>query len=259
MPYQTVGDLNLKFAGHGEARDYRRRLDLDEAVAAVSYSVAGVKYAREVFASPVDQVIVVRLTADKPGSVSFAAGMSTPQKATVTTEAPDTLVMKGTGGAFEGIAGALKYQARVRVLADGGKTAAGKDSIAVTGADSATLLIAAATSYKSAKDTSGDPEARCKGYLAKVQGKRFDKLRKDHVAEHQRLFRRVRLDLGQTESAGLPTDQRIAKFREGNDPQLAAVYFQFGRYLMISGSRPGCQPLNLQGIWNESMSPPWQS
>ncbi len=259
MPYQTVGDLNLKFPGHEKARDYRRRLDLDEAVAAFTYSVAGVKYAREVFASPVDQVIVVRLTADRPGSVSFAAGMSTPQKATVTTEAPDTLVMKGTGGAFQGIAGALRYQARVRVLADGGKTAAEKDTIAVTGADSATLLIAAATSYKSAKDTSGDPEARCKEYLAKVQGKRFDKLREDHVAEHRRLFRRVRLDLGRTESARLPTDQRIAKFREGNDPQLAAVYFQFGRYLMISGSRPGCQPLNLQGIWNESLSPPWQS
>ena len=259
MPYQTVGDLSLKFPGHEKPSDYSRELSLDEAVAKVTYRVDGVKHTREVFSSPIDQVIVVRLSADAPGKVTFTAGMSTPQKATVEAEAPATLVMKGVGGAYQGIAGALTYQARVRVAADGGKTTTGKDTVSVAGANSATLLIAAATSYKGAKDVSGDPEALCRACLAKAGGKPFDQMRRDHVAEHQRLFRRVELDVGTSDSVKLPTDQRIAKFGGGKDPQLAALYFQFGRYLMISGSRPGCQPLTLQGIWNESLSPPWQS
>jgi alpha-L-fucosidase 2 len=258
MPYQTVGDLNLSFPGHEKAREYRRELDLDAAVASVTYTVDGVRHAREVFASPVDQAIVLRLTADKPGAVSFTAGMSTPQKATVAAEAPGTLVMTGVGGGYQGIPGALRYQARVRILPDGGKLSAGKDSLTVAGANSATLLIVAATSYNGPKDVTGDPAARCQAYLAKAAGKPFETIRKDHLAEHRRLFRRVRLDLGTSESIKLPTDQRIAKFRQGGDPQLAALYFQFGRYLMISGSRPGCQPLNLQGIWNESLTPPWE-
>ena len=121
------------------------------------------------------------------------------------------------------------------------------------------MLIAAATSYKSFKDVSGNPEALTKAYLAKAVRKPFDTLRRDHVAEHQRLFRRVSLDLGVTDKPKLPTDQRIARFAEGNDPQLAALYFQFGRYLLISCSRPGGQPATLQGLWNESMTPPWDS
>jgi len=257
MPYQTVGDLKLKFPGAGEVTGYRRQLDLDQAVATTQYTACGVKYTREVFASPVDQVIVVRLTAERPGKVAFTASMSTPQKATVETEKPDLLVMKGVNGDANGVKGALKYQCRVRVVAEGGKTELGKDSITVSDADSATLLVVAATSYKNAKDVSGDPEALTKQYLAKVGDKSFEAIRKDHLAEHRRLFRRVVLDVGTTDSINLPTDQRIAKFGEGKDPQLAALYFQFGRYLMISGSRPGSQPLNLQGIWNESMSPPW--
>ena len=185
--------------------------------------------------------------------------MATPQKATVEAESPGTLVMRGVNAEANGIPGALKFQARVRVLTQGGKMTAGKDSVSVSGADSATLLIAAATSYKSYKDVSGDPEALTKAYLAKALQKPLDSLRKDHVAEHQRLFRRVSLDLGVTDKAKLPTDQRIAKFAEGNDPQLAALYFQFGRYLLMSCSRAGGQPATLQGLWNESMAPPWDS
>ncbi len=129
----------------------------------------------------------------------------------------------------------------------------------MTGADSATLLIAAATSYKNYKDVSGDPETLTKKRIRRREQKSFEALRKDHIAEHQRLFRRVQLDLGTTDAAKLPTDERIKNFAKGNDPQLAALYFQFGRYLLISSSRPGCQPANLQGIWNESMNPPWGS
>ena len=259
MPYQTVGDLLLTFPEVERVADYRRDLNLDTAVTSVSYTAGGVRFTREVFSSPVDQVIVVRMTADGPGRISFTAGMKTPQKASVAAEGADTLVMRGTNGEARGVAGALKFQARVRVLAQGGKTEAAGETVSVSGADSATLLVSAATSYRSYKDVSGDPEALTKSHIAAAARKPFGALRRDHVAEHRRLFRRVSLDLGTTGAAKLPTDERIAGFAAGNDPQLAALYFQFGRYLLISSSRPGTQPANLQGLWNEEMAPPWDS
>jgi alpha-L-fucosidase 2 len=260
MPFQPVGDLNLTFPGHDDSTGYRRELDLDTAVAAVTYNVGGVRHAREIFSSPVDQVVVVRLTADRPGRLSFTASMQTPQEATVTTESGNTLVMRGRNGDSSGIKGALKYQARALVLAEGGKTSAGGDAVTVSNADSATILIAAATSYRSYKDVTGDPEQPVAAYLKKASARRFQQMRAEHVREHQRLFRRVRLDLGSNEAASLPTDQRVINFSQGKeDPHLAALYFQYGRYLLISSSRPGAQPANLQGVWNDKMTPPWES
>ncbi|MEI7956900.1 MAG: glycoside hydrolase family 95 protein, partial [Verrucomicrobiota bacterium] len=148
MPYEPLGDLKLAFPRTGDVTGYRRELDLDSAIARMTYTVAGVKFVREVFSSPVDQVIVVRLTADKPGQINFTAAMTTPQKASIEAESPGSLVMRGVNAAANGVPGALKFQARVHVLAQGGKTSAAKDNISVSGADSATLLIAAATSYK---------------------------------------------------------------------------------------------------------------
>jgi alpha-L-fucosidase 2 len=286
MPYQTVGDLWLTFPETKAVENYRRDLNLDTAVTRVSYKANGVRFTREVFSSPVDQVMVLRLTADKPGQISFVAGMRTPQDATIAVEGKDTLVMRGVNGEAYGIKGALKFQVGVQVLALGG-TIGSKTSldalpltrpsatlprsdgernevrraleIFVNGADSATLLIAVGTSYKNFKDVSGDPEAIVKKQLHAASKKKFESLRADHVAEYQRLFHRARLDLGTTEAAKLPTDERIKAFAQGNDPQLAALYFQFGRYLLISSSRPGTQPANLQGLWNESMMPPWGS
>ena len=171
MPYQCVGDLLLKFPDANGVTDYRRDLNLDTAVATVAYTIDGVRYTREVFSSPVDQVIVIRLKADKPGKVTFTAGMKTPQKASVTVESPNTLVMQGVNGGSRGIAGALKYQARVAVAASGGRIVPGDGQITVTDADSALLLIAAATSYKSYKDVTGDPEALTKEAIAKASGK----------------------------------------------------------------------------------------
>ncbi len=259
MPYQTVGDVFLDFSPVGEAEGYRRDLNLDTAVASVSYTVNGVHFQREVFSSPVDQVIVVRLTADKPKQIGFVASLKTPQRAAITTEGADTLVMSGVNGSAGGIQAALKFQARIRVLVQGGRITVSTNSVSVSGADSATLLIAAATSYKNFQDVSGDPEAIVKKQLAAASKKNFDRLLSAHVKEHQQLFRRVTLDLGESAAMQLPTNERIAKFAEGNDPQLAALYFQFGRYLLISSSRPGSQPANLQGIWNDTLNPPWGS
>jgi alpha-L-fucosidase 2 len=261
MPYQPVGDLRLTFPGHGEATGYRRELDLDQAIARVAYTRGGVRFSRELFSSPAAQVIVVRLAADRPGQVSFTAGMSTPQRARVATESSDTLVLSGENGEAFGIRGALRFQARVLVRAEGGKTSAATDSVSVSGADSATLLVAAATSHRSHRDVSGDPAALAKSHLAAAAALPYAVLRAEHTAAHRRLFRRVRLDLGRTAvaAASLPTDRRTALYRLEEDPQLAALYFQYGRYLLISSSRPGTQPANLQGIWNELMTPPWES
>ncbi len=259
MPYQTVGNLFLEFPGAQSPENYYRDLNLDTAVSQVSYSAGGVEYLREVFSSPVDQVIVVRLTANKPGQISFVASMKTPQKATVSAESNE-LVMSGVNGSAGGIKGALKFQSRVHILAQGGKIVAGtNNTLSVSGANSATLFVAAATSYKSFQDTSADPEAITKKQIAAALKKPFKALLAAHTKEHQRLFRRVTLNLGETDAMKLPTNERIAHFAEGGDPQLAALYFQFGRYLLICSSRPGSQPANLQGIWNDSMNPPWGS
>jgi alpha-L-fucosidase 2 len=259
MPYETAGDLMLTFPDSASVENYRRDLNLDTAVTTVEYSEGGTRFTRQVFASPADQVIVVHLTADKKGSISFAAGFKTPQKVNIETESGNTLVMRGTNAAVSGIKGALKFQVRARVLAEGGTISTNFDAVAVTNADSVTILIAAATSYKNYQDVSGDPEAVVKGQIAAAAKKKFDKLLAAHTKEHQRLFRRVALDVGTSDAMKLPTDERIKGFRNGQDPQFASLYFQFGRYLLISSSRPGGQPANLQGLWNQSMNPPWQS
>src|ERR1035437_481843 len=278
MPYETVGDLFLEFPTPASVENYHRDLNLDTAVAGVSYTVNGVTFKREVFSSPVDQVIVVRLTADQPGQISFTAGMDTPQKADMSVEvntntpfvgvtSDATLVMRGVNGESGGIKGALKFQARVCVLPIHGKILADADKISVANADSVTLLIAAATSYKNFKDVSGDPEAATKKQIAGAYKKWWngnvangiDTTLADHIAEHQRLFRRVELNLGETDAMKLPTDERIRHFADGHDPQLATLYFQFARYLLICSSWPGTQPANLQGLWNDSMTPPWDS
>jgi len=257
MPYQTVGDLWLTFSGLTNAENYRRELNLDTATAAISYTSGGVRYTREVFADAPDNVIVLRLTADQPGKISFVAGMKTPMKAAVETEGQDTLVMRGAGGDAGGIKGQLKYQARVKVVAKGGKTTAGSGSVSVADANEVTLLITAATSYKQFDDVSGDPESITRKQLAAAATRSFTRLHNTHLKDYQSLFHRVTIDLGQTEAMRLPTNERIKHFAEGNDPQLAALYYQFGRYLLISCSRPGGQVAGLQGLWNESKSPPW--
>ncbi|MBZ0257235.1 glycoside hydrolase family 95 protein [bacterium] len=259
MPFQTVGDLLLTFPETDSISNYRRDLNLDTAIASVSYTQNGVTYTREYFSSPVDQVIVIRITASKPGSVSFTVGMKTPQKASVSVESPGTLTLSGVNGEAMGIKGALTFQARVKVSQEGGELVEDENQIAVKNADSALLLVAANTSYKNYNDVSGDPAERAEDTLKAASQRSYQELMEEHVAEHQRLFHRASLDLGTSDAMKLPTDERIKQFANGADPQLAALYFQFGRYLLISSSRPGCQPATLQGIWNDSMRPPWDS
>jgi alpha-L-fucosidase 2 len=266
FPYQPFGDLLMEFPGHEKAGQYRRQLDLDSGVATVSYRVDGVTFTREVFASAPDQVIVVRIAADKPGRLDFAATLKSPHpKSSTTAIGNDQLSLRGRLEQFEYkrikqvFESVLGFEARLLVSADGGKTNVTDEGVQIEGADAATLILACATSYKSFRDVSGDPGARCDEVIRAAAGKPYQRLREDHVADHRRLLRRVDLDLGTSEAAKRPTDVRIQGFAEGNDPQLAVLYFQFGRYLLMASSRPGSQPANLQGIWNEDLQPAWES
>jgi alpha-L-fucosidase 2 len=264
MPYQTMGDLALTFPQVDSVESYRRDLDLKTATAHVSYVSGGVTFSREVFASAPGQVIVVRLTASRPGQISFEARMQTPQRATVEATADGDLVMRGVNGDGAGatadgrpMTGALRFEARVRVRPTGGTRRASGDAQIVRDADAVTLLIAAATSYRTYEDVTGDPAARVSAALDPASREDVDTLRAAHVRDYQQLFDRVTLDVGS--SKRIPTDERIRGFGDGGDPGLAALYFQYGRYLLIASSRAGSQPANLQGLWNESMSPPWGS
>jgi alpha-L-fucosidase 2 len=269
--YQPLGDLRLAFPGHGVVTDYRRELDLDTAIARTSYRVDGVAFVREVFVSPVDQVIVVRLTADRPGMISLSATLNGRTNARrrgdenwiVRSEAPATVILRGQTASFRGSTERLRYEARLLAAAEGGKTeivnVSEHDTLKVTAADAVTLFVTAATSFKNYRDASGDPEIRAKNDLAKAASKPFDRILADHAAEHRRLFRKVELDFGPGPDPSLPTDERFEAFASGEDPNFAALYFHFGRYLLISSSRPGGQPANLQGIWNPDMNPAWGS
>ena len=260
MPYQTVGGLVLDF-DHGEnAKAYHRELDLDSATAATSYSVDDVTYRREYFISPVDQTLVVRLTANQPGSLTFDVSMNTPMAhPSIATEGGDTLVLDARNGDYQGVPGQLTYQCWTLVLNDGGVVKAMDSRLRVESADEVVILVAAATSFVNYRDVSGDSASIARRTIRAARSKSYAELHAAHVAEHQRLFRRTTIDLGTSPAADLPTDERIQNAVSLDDPALAALYFQFARYLLISSSRPGDQAANLQGIWNDSLKPPWES
>ena len=252
--FQTLGDLRLQFDREGTPEEYRRELDLDTALVRVSYRVEGVRYLREVFASAPDQVLVVRVSADAPGQVAFSAVLDRPQDARSYVRA-DRIDLVGRLACDQG----LSFQASVTIVPEGGRLEAFPERLAVDGADAVTLVLAAATSYRGA-----DPAAEVARQLAAAAAKPYARLRADHVADHQRLFRRVDLRLGAPGALGparaLPTDELLERVRQGErEPSLDALYFQYGRYLLIASSRPGDLPANLQGIWNDSLHPPWDS
>ncbi|MBB6254629.1 glycoside hydrolase family 95 protein [Nitrospirillum iridis] len=263
MPYQPLGDAVLLFQSLDTVHDYHRRLDLDSAVTTTRLVTGGGAWSsthtREVFASAVDQVIVARLSANKPSLVSANLSLLTPQNATLVADGPDSLLLTGIGPSRFGIEGRLTFAVRLKVMATGGQVRAGSDGIVIDHADEAVVLITAATGYKRYDDISADPAALTAAALALAAANPYARLLADHVAEHQRLYRRVAIDLGSTPAATLPTDERVRANAAQDDPALAALYFNYGRYLLISSSRPGCQPANLQGIWNEQVDPPWES
>ncbi len=269
MKYQSLGDLILKLRAGGEVTDYVHTLDLDRAIATVRYEQGGVRFTREVFSSAVDQVIVVRVSAEPPGRVSLVAnlrGYRNQAHSNYATDyfrmdglGPDGLVLTGRSADYLGVEGRLRYQARVKAVPEGGLVEVEDIDLKVTQADAVTFYIAAATSFVDYRNVGGDPEKRNADVLSALEGQPYEVVRDAHVADHQRYFQRVSLDLGSGPNSFLPTDERLEEYRVGRDPNLAALSLQFGRYLLIASSRPGTQPANLQGIWNEDMNPSWDS
>ena len=262
MPYQPLGDLLLDFLEISELNGYRRELDLDRALATSTFEARGIQHTREVFVSAVDQCVAMRLSGDKPRRIGLRIGLGSDHaQAAVEADGEHGLLLRGRNGDAFGIEGGLRFAARLRVLARGGSLHRRGERIEVLKADEVVLLLTAATSFRRYDDIGGDPEAITRAQLDAAARKPWDELLAAHVAEHQRLFHRVAIDLGDSpaEVAGLPTDARVARFAQGGDPALAALYHQFGRYLLICSSQPGTQPANLQGIWNDLLAPPWES
>ncbi|MES2337209.1 MAG: glycoside hydrolase family 95 protein [Pseudomonadota bacterium] len=259
MSYQPIGDLLMLFPGLENAQDYRRSLDLDGAITRTRFRTGSTTHVREVIASAVDQVVAIRLTAGGRGGVTAMIALASPQAAEVTRSSADTLMMSGIGPDAEGIAGRVRFASRVRLMHDGGALTRTGDTLSIRGAKEVLLLVATATSFRAPNDVSGDPEALTAATLARIGDKPWARILADHQADHRRLFRSCTIGLGTTAAAALPTDERIRRSAELDDPALAALYHQYGRYLLIASSRTGTQPANLQGIWNEKTNPSWQS
>ncbi|MDE6508153.1 MAG: glycoside hydrolase family 95 protein [Alistipes sp.] len=258
MPYQTVGSLCLDFdAGAGYA-GYERELDLARAVATTCFTADGVTYCREAFTSLADELLIVRLTASKPGSITFTARYETPYETGISRSANgNELWLEGKADDHEGIEGKVRFAAVARIEPVGGELAILSDSMVhVRHADEAIVYVSIGTNFVDYKDVSGDARERARSCLANA-GRGYRKALRDHEAIYKRYFQRVSLDLGRTPQADKPTDVRVREFASTFDPQLAALYFQFGRYLLISSSQPGGQAANLQGIWNHRRHAPW--
>src|SRR5690606_14763944 len=258
MPYQTVGNLKLSFPGHDNYTEYYRELDLETAVTKTRYKIGGIGYETKVFASHPAQVIVVQISADKRGALNFSATMDRPGGGKVSTE-NGVLRLNGKTGDFEGVEGKVKFLAITKIQIEGGEIISESGALNIQNANSAILYISIASNFKNYQDLSIDEEAKAAEYLSAIGGKEAEEIYQTHLDDYQTYFNRVSLDLGLTEAAKLPTNERIVNFKSGNDPALVSLYFQFGRYLLITSSRPGTQPANLQGIWNDQLTPAWDS
>ncbi|WP_139955782.1 glycoside hydrolase family 95 protein [Flavicella sediminum] len=270
MPYETVGNLRLNFASHEGFTDYHRELDIEKAINTTTYKVNGIVYKREIFSSFSDQVIVMKLTASKKRKISFTASIDrpAPAKVSVFTENKNVLVMTGFGGDNKNkrlpketpaIKGEVAFDARVKIVPQGGKITSTHKELIVSKANSVLLYISVATNFVNYQDVSANAHKKASDYIAKAEKKKYKQLVNEHTAFYQNYFNRVSLNLGTSKAVTKPTAIRIKEFSKGNDPSLAALYFQFGRYLLISSSQPGGQAANLQGLWCKDLTPPWKS
>jgi alpha-L-fucosidase 2 len=278
-PYQPTAELRLNFNHSGT--NYRRQLDLTTATASVTYMAGGVTYQRGCFASYPDKVIVVRLTASQSGSISFTCSLTTPHTVVSNTASGTDVVLHGAVDhvGLNGLASNIEFETRVRILSEGGSVSPSGSSLVVSNADAVTLVLGAASNYVRYDDISADESSICLQTVANAAAKGYTALRQDQLDDYQPLFNRVVLDLGTSSKANNPTNQRIDDIESGlaaagfdwtnlyaanfanftaDDVQFIAVNFQMARYLMIAGSRPGSQPLGLQGKWNNELEPSWE-
>lgn len=249
--YQTLGDLWLEFEHDAESRHYRRELDLNDAMVRVSYQVDEIQYTREYFSSFPDNALVIRISSDHPSSVGFYVQLSRPGNSAEINIVDDQVVMKE----HIGDGGGVKFETRLKILPVGGELITETNGIRIRNADEVVLILVAATDYRGSS-----PEIICDERQNALQGKPYDQILADHIGDYRNLFQRVSLDLGKTIASWFPTDERLLAVQQGmEDPELLVLYYQFGRYLLISSSRPGNLPANLQGIWADGLAPPWNS
>ncbi|MEP7252794.1 MAG: glycoside hydrolase family 95 protein [Ginsengibacter sp.] len=257
--FEPVGDLRLAFDAHENYTNYYRELDIETAVQKTTFTINDISYTREVIASFPDRLIVMHITASKPNSISFTAFYSTPQPKAITKASVDELIISGTTIDHETVEGKIKFKGIAKFKLDGGNIIASDTSISIKNANEVTIYISIATNFHNYNDINGDENKRAETFLKKAYSKSYADILKAHVAAYQKYFSRVKLDLGTTDAAQLPTDERLKNFGAINDPQLVTIYYQYGRYLLISSSQPGGQPATLQGIWNNKLFPPWDS
>jgi alpha-L-fucosidase 2 len=267
--YQALANLHLFFEGQDTVINYQRSLDLKTGIAMVKYSKDGVNYKREVVASYPDQTIMVRLTADRPGSISFDAQLRGVRNSTHSNYATDyfrmdelgdtQLKLTGKSADYLGIEGKISYEARIKAVPEGGSISADNAKIYVKNADAVTLYFVAATNFVNYKNISGNEIKRVEDVLAKLESRDSEEIIEDAVTDYKSYFDRVTLSLPTTPTSYLQTSERLKSIQVTSDPQLSALAYNFGRYLLISSSRPGTQPANLQGIWNKDMNPSWDS
>jgi len=263
--YQAFANLILSFKNEKEVTDYKRWLDLSTGVTSVQYTVNGITYLREVFSSAPDQTIAVRLTANRPASISLTAELRGERNGAMSNYATDYFKMDGLGNDglrltgksadYMGIEGKVRYEARLKALHEGGTMKVDANDLIIENADAVTLYFVAATNFVNYKDVSGDYHSKVENYLKAIEGKSYSSIKEAAVKDYKLLFDRVTIKLPITQTSYLPTDERLKSFSTQSDPQLASLCYQFGRYLLISSSRPGTQPANLQGIWNNNMNP----
>ena len=269
MKYQCLANLHLFFKNQDSITNYKRWLDLETGISGVSYNSNGITYQREVFASAPDQVIVIRITADKPGSISFTANLRGERNQTHSNYATDYfrmdpygndgLILAGKSADYMGIEGKLKYEARIKAVPEGGTIKTDDVNLIIENATTVTLFFAAATNFVNYKNVSANQHQRVDDYFKSIENKNYRPILESAVADHKKYFGRVSLQLPNTPNSFLPTTERVKKIQSEPDPSMAALSYQFGRYLMIGSSRPGPEPANLQGIWNDNMNPSWDS
>lgn len=259
MPYQAMGDLILDFAHPEEVTNYRRSLNISHAIAGTRYDSNETTYTREIFSAFGNDVIVIRLKASKPNSINLSLSFRTEHTENEISIKGDSLHLQGSSSSFDNKKGRVNFHTIAQPVLEDGTVSTADGALRISGATKVTIYLSAATNFKAYDDLSGDATAKAKGHLQAALARGYAALRKEHIANYQQFFNRVVLDLGTTEQGNKPTDERLREFNSVDDPQMVALYFQFGRYLLISSSQPGGQPANLQGIWNHRLQPPWGS
>ena len=271
--YQPMGNLHLEFPGHEKVINYHRELDLNNAITKVSYQKDGVDFEREIFSSNPDQAIVINLKTSRSNSLNFSIAMSTPHFQFSINVEDESIILKGKANDYtvnprnrknfpdntDYPKSEITFESRLKVLYCDGEVLVSDKKLEIKNASSVTLALVGATNFINYKDISGNPSTLCKERLNKIASKKYASLKGDHIKDYQNLFNRLHLNLGRSEISDRPTDERIQSFAMDNDPNLVTLLYQYGRYLLISSSRKGTQPANLQGIWNDRLTPAWDS